>query len=233
MILFVGDTHCPIDIRKLDNSHVKSTCGGVFPHYVIICGDFGAIWSNNVQDEQEQYWLNWLDSKPFKILFCAGNHENFSRLNNFPKVNMFDSEVRQISDNVFQLLNGHIYSIDSHKIFVMGGATSTDKHLRTPYIDWWPEEVPTYADYNLAIENLQKNNYIVNYVVTHTAPASVLKEKFTYSDRYEDPTSDMLEDLTNRIVCDKWFFGHMHEDMVFDFHGKEFHALYKNMFYVV
>lgn len=42
--------------------------------YLRITGDFGFVWDGSKTDE---YWLNWLNKKPYTVLFVDGNHENF------------------------------------------------------------------------------------------------------------------------------------------------------------
>lgn len=40
--------------------------------YMIICGDFGGLWDGS---QEENYWLDWLEDKPFTTAFVCGNHE--------------------------------------------------------------------------------------------------------------------------------------------------------------
>lgn len=51
---------------------------------VIICGDFGMVWEESGESASEQYWLKWLEDKPFTTVFVCGNHENFDRLYQYP-----------------------------------------------------------------------------------------------------------------------------------------------------
>lgn len=51
---------------------------------VIITGDFGGLWDGSPKD---QYWLDWLEEKPFTTLFVDGNHENFDLLDALPEKN--------------------------------------------------------------------------------------------------------------------------------------------------
>jgi hypothetical protein len=50
----------------------------------------------------------------------------------------------------------------------MGGALSIDKHLRMDRVTWWKEEEISNIDFKNAISNLEKFNYEVDYVLTHT-----------------------------------------------------------------
>lgn len=44
MIYITGDTHCPFDISKLKPHHFPEGQILTKEDYVIICGDFGAVW---------------------------------------------------------------------------------------------------------------------------------------------------------------------------------------------
>ena len=48
--------------------------------YVIICGDFGGIWSVDALNREERWLLDWLEEKPFTTLFVDGNHEYFEEI---------------------------------------------------------------------------------------------------------------------------------------------------------
>lgn len=79
-IYITGDTHIPIDIRKLSMSNFSEQKKMTKNDYVIICGDFGGIWNKS---NEELYWRKWLKEKNFTTLFVDGNHENFELLNQY------------------------------------------------------------------------------------------------------------------------------------------------------
>lgn len=215
MIYVIGDTHGEMEHHKLSNSVVKSACNGVFPDYVIVLGDFGFIWDNNPDTSLERYWLKWLEEKPWITLFIDGNHENHVRLNKLPTVSMFESDVGQISDKIFHLRRGRVYTIENKTFFCMGGAESIDKAQRKAYVSWWPEEVPSFADYKRAKANLAKHDFEVDYVLTHTCPSSIFKEMYPEvwnMEETHDPTGDMLESFKSLTQHKAWYFGHLHED---------------------
>lgn len=84
MIYITGDTHIPIDIHKLKNQFFNPPGATKNNTYLIICGDFGAVWNYKGEDKEEKYWLDWLENKPYTVLFVDGNHECHPRLNAFP-----------------------------------------------------------------------------------------------------------------------------------------------------
>ena len=123
MSIFVtGDIHASYDIAKLSESCFDTT-GLSKDDYVIVCGDFGLVWNNSAS---EQYWLRWLDARPFTTLFVDGNHEGFALLNSLPETMWNGGRVHQVANSVFHLQRGQMLDIDGYRIFTMGGAASSE-----------------------------------------------------------------------------------------------------------
>lgn len=76
MILITGDIHGSHDISKLDNTQNPIFKKLTKEDYLIICGDFGLVWYNDMADT---LWRTWLDEKPFTTLFVDGNHDKAHR----------------------------------------------------------------------------------------------------------------------------------------------------------
>ena len=154
MIYVTGDTHGPekIGFHSVDGYGPRFNMDN-FPEqkemtrddYVIICGDFGGIWSydsrydetmsafrettafEHGESKRERYWLDWLSEKNFTVLFCDGNHENYDRLEKaYPEVAFHGGRAHQIRENVFHLMRGYVFELDGCRIFVFGGAKSHD-----------------------------------------------------------------------------------------------------------
>ena len=131
MIYVCGDTHIPIDIYKIPAwvERVRPTIRDI----LIIVGDFGLLW-NYKPDDTERFWTDWFNNQQFTTLFIDGNHENFERLNRLKEIEMFGSVVGKVSQKIYHLKRGNVYTIEDKKIFTMGGAESIDKQRRQPYI---------------------------------------------------------------------------------------------------
>ena len=84
--------------------------------YVIICGDFGGIWTTPDSDRTEKHWLEWLESKPFTILFVDGNHECFDRLKQFKTINYHGGKAHQIRNNIYHLMRGYVFEFEGEEI---------------------------------------------------------------------------------------------------------------------
>jgi len=160
--------------------------------YVIICGDFGLVWDKE-ESKREKHELDELESRSFTTLFCDGNHENFDRLNAYPVEEWHGGKVHKIRPSVIHLMRGEIYEINGKKFFVFGGANSHDirdgvlevgdpriktweydydKLFRINHVSWWKEELPNAEEMAHGLDSLKKNDYKVDYIVTHEMATS-------------------------------------------------------------
>lgn len=99
------------------------------------------------------------------------------------------------------------------KFFVFGGATSIDKMHRVPFVSWWPQEEPTYAEYNNGLMKLTTVHWDVDYVITHECPSSTYEEmEFAKYDFGQTQLQRYLEDIKSKLSYKGWYFGHYHED---------------------
>ncbi len=184
--------------------------------FVIIVGDFGIIWEGK-SNKDELYKLEWLDNKPWTTLFLDGNHENFFRLNEFPVEHRFGGTVGIISESVYHLKRGEIYTLGNKTFFCFGGALSWDKEHRITGISHWNEEIPNFKEMDKGIANLQECQYEVDYVLSHTFPTRLRAALSIAEDKNseQDPTCKYLEHIAQITTFKKWFFGHMHINVNF------------------
>lgn len=235
MIYITGDTHIPIDIKKLNTTNFPLQKNMTKEDYLIICGDFGGIWDNSRQD---LHWLKWLENKNFVTLFVDGNHENFELLNNeFHVVDFHGGKAHKIRENIYHLMRGEIFDLPTndntiedkvYKIFVMGGAESHDKQYRVVGKTWWAEEVPAEHEYKNAKTNLENSLFNVDFIITHCAPTFVQSK---ISDDYpRNKLTGFLETVALKVNFKKWYFGHYHTDKKIGINDvKEYVAIYDNV----
>ena len=208
MIYVTGDTHGLDDFYKLHifaGDHPELTLADT----VLICGDCGIVWSDDTFITNLKEYKNL----PFTIAFVDGNHENFDMLESFPVITWNGGKVHKIARNVFHLIRGEVFEIEGNRIFAFGGATSTDKNHRTTNISWWERELPTYADYDNAINNLEKYNFEVDYIITHTCDEKALyypvlrnnsKAQAVFSE------NRMLSNFEEMVKYRHWYLAHFH-----------------------
>lgn len=205
--------------------------------YVIICGDFG-IWDDS---KRERYNLDWLDDKPFTTLFVSGNHENYDILDNLEISEWHGGFVNFVRKSVIHLMRGQVFNIEDKTFFTFGGASSHDisagilepdgpnfkekkKQLdkdpfalyRINHVSWWERELPSENEMEMGLDNLQKENNKVDYIITHSPYTSLLKQMDGGTGLYKnDLLTDYLEEVKEKTHYRNWFFGHMHENKNF------------------
>jgi len=209
MIYVTGDTHIPIDIHKLSNRFFNPKGATKETTYLIICGDFGGVWEYE-ENAEEKYWLDWLEEKPYTVLFVDGNHENHIKLKSMPIEEWNGGKIHKIRPHVYHLMRGQVFNIDGKKIFTMGGAASHDKEYRRENISWWVDEIPSQEEFDEAFKNLEENNYEVDYVITHCLPDNV-QHKLAYWYGH-DKLTNFLFVVDKDLKYKRWYSGHYHVD---------------------
>lgn len=229
MIYITGDTHC--DFSRFETEEFPIQEELTKEDYVIICGDFGGVWTFEEESQREKQMLDWLNNKKFTTLFVEGNHENYTRLYNYPVEEWHGGKVHKIRDSVLHLMRGEIFNIDNKRIFTFGGASSHDiqdgilnldeeekiyeyrkrgAYFRIRDFSWWDLELPTNEEMKNGIKNLEKVNYKVDYIITHCCPTNIaLLLNRAYK---KDSLTDYLQTISEKCEFDKWYFGHYHEN---------------------
>lgn len=220
-IFVTGDTHGMIDSQKLSIECFPVQTLLTRKDCIIIAGDFGGVWTGTKQDDEV---LDWYSDKRFTVLFADGNHEGFDALERYPIEEWKGGQVHRIRQNILHLMRGQVFDIGGMKFFVFGGALSVDKIYRLAHVSWWPQEIPSKAEEDEALRNLERHNFTVDFVVTHTAPSHISEKLVQF--QIEDPTCRILDRFERIINYKKWYFGHYHRDA--DIDGK-FVALFNRV----
>lgn len=232
MIYITGDTHG--EFTRFSGRRGKFMTEN---DYLIICGDFGAIWAN---DATQKYWIDWLTNKPWTTLFVDGNHENFDLLYSYPVVDYLGSYAHKITNKIYHLIRGNIYTIEGKTFFAFGGAKSHDigdgildqndfsskeafmktvkqyvhaqKMFRINHKSWWEKELPSSEEMLHGREVLDEHNFEVDYVITHCLPQTIVN--MNYGAYYEsDVLTNYFDMLLNMgLKFKRWFCGHYHTD---------------------
>jgi len=217
-IALVGDIHG--DPRIVSSKKWTDSKDFTKDDLVIFLGDFGLFW-NTPMSKEEKYYLDWLSEKPFQVAFVDGNHENFDLIEKLPTRIKWGGEVgfyEASAGRIYHLKRGYVYNMGDKKFFVMGGALSIDKHMRSQGMSWWSQEAHTKEEETRAMDNLEWEDWEVDYVLTHTCPDSVIPAfidgTFGYQ-KIRDPNSRFFEFIANRLNFKEWHFGHFHNDRTF------------------
>ena len=225
-IFLTGDTHGDIDIKKLSSRNWQESKSLSGDDYLIILGDFGFIW-DAIETKWELYYKKWFDEKPFITLFLCGNHENHHRLLRLEETSFLGGKVGVVSNSIFYLKRGEIYTIGGKKFLTIGGAKSWDKENRIENISWWKEEEISEEQKENAIKNLEKNQYCVDYILAHTLPDSMAQKLgFKFSAKRNDcSVSEFLDNIIESVTFKEFYCGHWHEEI----DSGKYHVLYNRI----
>ncbi|MGN1061438.1 MAG: metallophosphoesterase, partial [Candidatus Coproplasma sp.] len=208
MIYITGDTHGDIDFNKL-KIFARKNPEITINDYVIICGDFGAVWDERtLRRDLMPYTM-----LPFTVLFVDGNHENFDLLSTYKVEEWHGGKIHRIKPNIIHLMRGQVFEIDGKTFFTFGGATSVDKWARQERISWWKQEMPSFEELDEGIANLKRYNNKVDYIITHSCGERALmypplRTRSFQMGRY--PENQMLSYFEDTIDYKHWYFGHYH-----------------------
>ncbi len=214
MIYITGDTHGLIDFDKLGFFAVLNDTL-TKNDYVIISGDFGGVWGEDTEEVLEEY-----EKLPFTVLFVDGNHEDYGLLNKYPVEAWNGGKVQFVKPHVIHLMRGQVFTLEGKKIFTLGGAESHDKHYRVNRVSWWQEEIPSEQEIDEARRNLDKHNWKVDYVITHSCDTySLYVMPLSKKRREVKIENEMLCEFEEKLKYKHWYFGHYHID--FDVNSKK------------
>lgn len=176
---------------------------------LIIAGDCGLIF---LDDAEERAFLDELEKEDITLCFADGNHENFDALNAYPVEKWKGGNVHRIRNNIFHLMRGQIFRIEGQSIFVMGGAYSRDRAMRTEGLSYWRAELPSREEYEEAARNLALHRFSVDYIISHTAPREIIRRMGRQLDPHDAELTGFLEWIMYETEYKEWFFGHWHTE---------------------
>ena len=209
MIYVTGDTHG--NFRRFQPEYFPEQAGMTKNDVVIIAGDFGGVWFGDSRDDET---LDWLERLPFTLAFVCGNHENYDALERYPVAEWHGSKVHRVRPHVLHLMRGQVFELESYRFFTMGGAKSHDTNHRINHISWWRQELPSDEEYSEALQNLERYNWQVDYIITHCAPTSIALMGSRHNEA--DRLTDFLQEVRERAKYYYWLFGHYHDNKAVD-----------------
>lgn len=223
-LFFIGDVHGSIELKKLSNKNFPLARDLTKDDVVCICGDAGFMWDTS---NETKYWDDWAEDRPFTIVTCFGNHENYNAIRTLPQEIWSGGIVRKVRPHVMYLENGEFFDIGLRRIFVQGGASSIDKVYRKEGKSWWQQEIPSYEEFSHAAEMLEAIHFTTNIIVSHTAPNSMINKIDKFMPHYDDVTNFLEKYVMSQVYYDHWFCGHFHIDRSIP--ENNFHFLYNDI----
>ena len=206
MLYFTGDIHG--DAGRLGKNTLNMMKPG---DTLIICGDFGFLWDNS---KPEKKALKALSRRDYNICFVDGVHENFDILQSYPVVSWNGGQAHKISDNIYHLMRGQIFTIEGRTIFAMGGGEDPEMEPDENDDASLHKEIPTSQEMMNGVAAMERCRYQVNYIVTHEPPARTRDFLLLSANKSLRVTSlgAYFDALAQQARYGKWFFGSMHMD---------------------
>lgn len=114
-----------------------------------------------------------------------------------PTAEWHGGQVQFIRPSVIHLKRGQVFDIDGRRFFTMGGASShgiqdgileprdpdfkmkraqldaRDAFYRINHVSRWKKELPSEAEYQTALANLDACGWKVDYIISHCCPTSI------------------------------------------------------------
>ena len=209
MIYVTGDCHG--NFARFEQKHFSEQANMTKDDAVIIAGDFGGVWFGDSRDDET---LDWLERLPFTLAFVCGNHENYDALERYPVAEWHGGKVHRVRPHVLHLMRGQIFELEGCRFFTMGGAKSHDTNHRINHISWWRQELPSDEEYSEALQNLERYNWQVDYIITHCAPTSIALAGSRHNEA--DRLTDFLQEVRERATYHYWLFGNYHDNRAID-----------------
>lgn len=216
MAVFVtGDTHSGAHIDGVYEWDERVGQGLSRDDLLVVAGDFGYPWDFSQAEEDEVYWL---ETRPYRVVFVDGNHENYDHWRSRPVKTWRGGRTQQIEDYspIRRLCRGEVFTLGGSRVFTFGGAASVDRQWRTEGLDWWPDELPGEEEFAHARATLDACGWEVDYVITHTCASRLLGKTLYPKEGWEHPArdrlTDFLDEVEERLSYRHWYFGHFHED---------------------
>lgn len=214
MIYVTGDTHG-------DFERISEFCEGygttVEDDVMIILGDAGI---NYYLDERDEELKSSLASLPVTLFCIHGNHEERpENITSYEEKSWHEGMVfyEEQYPNVLFAEDGEIYDFEGMKAIAIGGAYSVDKYYRLANdLPWFDSEQPDDYTMKFVESQLEKCNWKVDLVLSHTCPLKYVPEELFLptidQGNVDQSTEQWLDNIEEKLDYEQWYFGHFHGD---------------------
>lgn len=212
MIYLTGDTHREFNRIFQFCEEYKTTIDDV----LIILGDAGINYYCDFSDNELK---NRLTKLPITLLCIHGNHEERPYLLGYDEMKWRDGIVyyEEQYPNLLFAKDGEIYDFDGKKAIAIGGAYSIDKYYRIRNgLQWFESELPTEEIKEYVKLQLDKCDWQVDYVLSHTVPIQY-EPVWAFipginQDLIDKSMEQYLQEIAENLEFECWYAGHYHVD---------------------
>lgn len=217
MMYITGDKHCNFKLLmcKMEGINLSSE------DTLIILGDVGINYLGGVEDNFAKEKLSKLTCN---ILCVHGNHEMRPWHNVMHQKKEWNGGIVYFDDNYPNILfaeDGSIFTLENKKYITIGGAYSVDKSYRLiKGYRWFDDEQPTENIKHYVEEQLEKENWQIDFVLSHTCPYGYIPREMFISElnqsKVDNTTEEWLDRIESKLNYIKWFCGHFHTEKTVD-----------------
>ena len=209
-VYLTGDTHRDFD-------RIFEFCeeyGTTEEDILVILGDAGINYFCDFRDGELKSVLSQL---PITLLCVHGNHEERPYELGYNEMEWHDGIVyyEESFPNLLFAKDGEIYDFDGKKAIILGGAYSVDKYYRLTHgMAWFETEQPNDEIKDYVKSQLEKCNWKVDYVFSHTVPVEY-EPVWAFipglnQDMVDKSTERWLQEIADNLEFEGWFAGHYH-----------------------
>ncbi len=212
-IYITGDTH-----RYFDKVYYTCVEYATTPDDImIILGDAGI---NYYLGESDEVLKEELRDYPITMFMIHGNHEERpSEIDSYEIKRWHGGLVYYEEEypNLLFAIDGEIYDFDGRTTVAIGGAYSVDKYARLRSGEpWFDTEQPSKEIKAYVERRLDKANWRVDFVLSHTCPKKYEPTHAFIPDldqsTVDKSTEEWLDTIEERLDYDRWYCGHYHID---------------------
>lgn len=213
MIYITGDTHG--DFGRINDFCAENET--TLDDILVILGDAGV---NYELDESDRILKEELATLPITLFCIHGNHEERPfMIDTYEETGWHGGVVYREAEfpNLLFAKDGEIYDLDGKSAVVIGGAYSVDKYYRLRNgLPWFETEQPSDEIMAYVEEQLEKADWRVDYVFTHTSPRQY-EPVWAFlpnvdASTVDTATEEWLDTIERRLDYDEWYCGHFHVD---------------------
>ena len=221
-----GDTHGGFNRIKRFCNLIQTAPSDV----MVILGDAGINYWCDSRDTELKDRLRDLNI----TLFCVhGNHEARPWETGHYIERLWHGGTVYVEEEYPNLLfakDGEIYDFNGKSVLVLGGAYSIDKWYRLGNgACWYQSEQPTDEIKAYVQEQLDKSDWQVDIVLSHTVPVE-FEPTWAFlpgidQSQVDKSTELWLQTIYDKLKFSKWYAGHYHVD---SYEGN-IHIMYKDI----
>lgn len=223
MIYITGDTHGNMSRIQYFCSRLQTKLSDI----LIILGDAGINYYGP-ESRKDRKIKEELKSLPITLFCIHGNHEMRPQTIDSYKLRTFKGGKVWVEDeysNIIFAKDGEFYNFKengvNYKTLVIGGAYSVDKYYRLSRgYNWFEDEQPSKQIKERVEQQIKKNGYSVDVVLTHTCPLKYEPREWFLpminQNSVDKSTEEWLDKIEENLEYKKWYCGHYHGEKKID-----------------